>query len=58
VGKLRGKRPIKGPGRRWNENIKMHLQKEEWKSIDWINLAHEMDKRQAFVKAAMKLRVP
>jgi hypothetical protein len=39
VGKHEGKRPLGRPRRRWDDNIKMDLQKVECGSMDWIELA-------------------
>jgi hypothetical protein len=39
VGKLYGKRPLGGPRRRWEENIKMDLGEIGGGGVDWINLA-------------------
>jgi hypothetical protein len=39
VGKAEGKRPLGRPGRRWEDNIKMDLQKVGCGSMDWIELA-------------------
>ena len=30
MGKPEGKRPLEGPGRRWEDNIKMDLQEVGW----------------------------
>jgi hypothetical protein len=39
VGKPEGKRPMGVPSRRWDDNIKMDLQKAGRARIDWIWLA-------------------
>jgi hypothetical protein len=39
VGKLEGKRPMGRPRRRWENSIKMDLQKVGCGGIDWIELA-------------------
>jgi hypothetical protein len=38
VGKPEGKRPLGRPGRRWEDNIKMDLHEEGFRSMDWINV--------------------
>jgi hypothetical protein len=38
VGKPEGKRPLERPRRRWDDNIKMGLQKMGGGGIDWIEL--------------------
>ena len=39
VGKPEGKRPLGRPRRRWEDNIKMDLQKVGCGAVDWIDLA-------------------
>jgi negative regulator of genetic competence, sporulation and motility len=38
--------------------IKMDLHEVEWRDLDWIDLAQNMDKWRAFLYAVMNLRVP
>jgi hypothetical protein len=38
VGKPEGKRPLRRPGRRWEDNVKMHLREIIWEVVDWIHL--------------------
>jgi hypothetical protein len=49
VGKLEGKRPLGGPMRRWEDNIRMDLREIGWEVVDWVHLA------QAVVNTVMKL---
>jgi len=58
VGKPEVKRPLGTPRRRWEDNIKMDLQEEGCGSLDWIDLAQDMDRWRAFVNAVMNLQVP
>jgi len=44
--------------RRWEDNIKMYLQKVDWEGMDWIHLAQKRDMWRTLVKAVMSLRVP
>ena len=34
VGKLKGKRQIRRPSRKWEDNIKIHFREIEWKGLD------------------------
>jgi hypothetical protein len=58
VGKLEGKRQIGRPRRRWEDNIKFHLQEVGREAIDWIELAQDRDRWQALVNAVMNLWFP
>jgi hypothetical protein len=58
VGKPEGKRPLGRPRRRWEDNIKAHLQEVGCGGMDWIGLAQDRDRIRALVKAVMNLRVP
>ena len=58
VGKPEGKRPLRRPRRRWEDNIKMDVQEVECGSMDWIELAQDRDRWQALVNAIINLRVP
>jgi hypothetical protein len=57
VGRPEGRRPLGRPRHRWEYNIKMDLQEVGW-SMDWIELARDMDRWRAVVNAVMNLRVP
>jgi len=57
VGKLEGKRPLKRPRHRWEDNIKMYLQEVGCGGMGWIKLAQDRDRLQALVNAVMNLRV-
>ena len=58
VGKPEGKRPLGRPRRRWEDNIKMDLQKVEGCCGDWMELAEDRERWQALVNTVMNLRVP
>ena len=58
VGKPEGKRPLVRPRRRWEDNIKMDLQEVGKGCGDWMELAKDRDRWQAFVSMVMNLRVP
>ena len=46
------------PSHRWEDNIKMDLQKVGCRGMDWIDLAQDRDRCRALVTAVMNLRVP
>jgi hypothetical protein len=43
VGRPDRKRPLGRPMRRWEDNIKIDLQKVGCRSIDWIELVQDRD---------------
>ena len=51
-------RPLERPRRRWEDNIKMDLQKVGCGGMDWIDLAQRRDGGRVLVNAVMNLRVP
>jgi hypothetical protein len=58
VEKPEGKRPLRRPGRRWVDNIKIDLREIRWDSMDWIDLAQDKDQWRALANTIMNLRVP
>jgi hypothetical protein len=58
VGKPEGKRPLGRPRHRWEDNIKMDLQKVGMRGMDWIVLALNRDRWQALVNVVMNFQVP
>jgi hypothetical protein len=57
VGKPGGKRPLGRPSRRWEDNIKIDLQKVGCGSMDWIELAQDRDRWRGLVNVVIHLRV-
>jgi hypothetical protein len=57
VGKPEGKRPLGRPMLRWEDNIKMPRQKVGRRDMDWIDLAEDLDRWWAVVKAVMNIRI-
>jgi len=58
VGIPEGKRPLRRPRRRWEDNIKRNLQEVGCGDMEWIELAQDRDKWRALVNAVMNLEVP
>jgi len=58
VGKPEGKGPPGRPRRRWEDNIKMDLQKVGFGGTDWIDLAQKGDRWRALVNTVMNIKVP
>jgi hypothetical protein len=44
--------------RRWEDNIKIDLQKVKCGCMDWIELAQDRDRWRALANAIMNLRIP
>ena len=57
VGKPEGKRPLGRPRRRWEDNIKMDLQKFGGVRGDWMELAQDRDRWRALVDMVRDFRV-
>jgi hypothetical protein len=53
VGRPEGRRPLGRPRRRWEDNIKMDLQKVGCRGMDWIDMAQDRDRWRAVVNAVM-----
>ena len=58
VGKPEGKRPLRRPRRRWEDNIKMDLQEVGGSRGDWMEFTKDMDVWRALVGTVRKFRVP
>ena len=58
VGKPEGKRPLGGPRRRWEDNIKMDLEEVGRGCGDWMELAKDRDRWLALVSTVMNFGVP
>ena len=58
VRKPEGKRPLGRHRHRWEDNIKLDLQKVPFGDMELIELAQDTDRWQALVAAVMNLRVP
>ena len=58
VGKPEGKRPLRRPRRRWEDNIKLDLQEVGGSCGDWMELAQDTDRWRALVGTVRNLRVP
>jgi hypothetical protein len=52
------KRPLRRPGRKWEDNIKLDLRETGIDGANWIQLARYKGQWRAFVNAVMNLRVP
>jgi hypothetical protein len=58
VGKPIGKRPLGRQRRRWEDNIKMHLQEVGGGGGEWMELAQDRDRWRALVGTVRNFRVP
>jgi hypothetical protein len=58
VGSPEGKRPLGGPRRRWEDNIKLGLREMGIDGANWIHLAQDRVQWRAFMNTVMNLRFP
>jgi hypothetical protein len=58
VGRSEGKRPLRRPRCRWENNIKMELREIGIDVAKWILLAQDRVQWRACVNTVMNLRVP
>jgi hypothetical protein len=58
VGNPEGKKPLRRPRCRRENNIKMDLREIGWDGMDWIDLAQDRDQWRVLVNAVMNLWVP
>jgi hypothetical protein len=58
TGKPTGKIPLGRPRRRWEDNIRMHIEEIGMNAGNRVDSAQDSDYRRALVNAALNLRVP
>jgi hypothetical protein len=58
VEKPEGKRPLGKPRRRWEDNIKVDLQKVGFGAMNWIELSQDRETLWALVYAEINLLFP
>jgi hypothetical protein len=58
VGRAEGRRPLRRPRRRWEDNIKMDLRDIGFGDVDLIHWAQDRNRWRALVNTVMNLRVP
>jgi hypothetical protein len=58
VGKPEGKRPLGGPKRSRESNIRMDLKETGWEVVYWRHLVQDRDQWVDLVNTITKLRVP
>jgi hypothetical protein len=57
VGRPEGKRQLRRPTRRWEDNIRMDLREIGWEVVDWMHLAQDMNHCWVFENTVMNFRV-
>ena len=58
MGKPEGNKSLGTLRLRWEDNIKLYINKIGWKSVGWIYLELERNRWRAVVNAAMNFRFP
>ena len=56
VGKLEGRRPLRGSSHIFEDNIKIYF-REMGEGVDWMDLAQDRNMWRALVNATINLRV-
>jgi hypothetical protein len=58
LGKLKGRKPLGRPRRRWEDNIRMDLEEIGISVCNWVDSAQDRNYWRALVNEALNLRVP
>jgi len=58
VRKPEGKRLLRRPRHRWEDNIRTDLKEIGCEGVDWLHVAQDRDQWQAVVNRVMKLWIP
>jgi hypothetical protein len=58
VGMPEGRRLLRRPRCRWEDNMKMDLREIGFGDVNWIHLVQDRDRWRALVNTVMNLRVP
>jgi hypothetical protein len=58
TGKSTGKRLLGRPKRRWEDNMRMDLEKIGINAANWVDSAQDRNYCRELVNAALKLRIP
>jgi len=58
VGRPEGKRLLRRPWHRWEDNIRMNLRELGWKDVDWMYPTQDRDQWWALVNMVMNIWVP
>jgi hypothetical protein len=58
VEKPEGKRPLRRPGCRWEDCIRLDLRELGWEGVDLMHLVQNRDQLWALVNVALNLLVP
>ena len=58
TGKPTGKRPLRGPRRRWEDNIRIYLKEIGIDTRNWVLPAQDRDNWRVLPNAVLNLQVP
>jgi hypothetical protein len=58
VGRLEGKRLLRRPRYRWEDNIRIDLREKGWEGVDWMHLAQERVQWEVLAITVVNLSVP
>jgi len=57
VGKSEGKRPLRKPSRKWEDNIRLDRREIGLEDVDWIHVTQDRDHWWALVDMAMNFQL-
>jgi hypothetical protein len=57
VGRPEGKRPLRRPRCRWENEIRMDFRETGWEGVEWIQLALDGDRWWSLVDMVMNLQI-
>jgi hypothetical protein len=57
VGKCEGKRPLRKPSHKYEDDIKTHFKETGWKNMNWSDLPRDRAEWQALVDTVMNMKL-
>jgi hypothetical protein len=58
VSKPEGKRPLRRPRHRWEDDIRMDLREVGWEGVDWMHMSQDRDQWRVLLNTVINFQVP